>query len=434
MAGRGMTSEEEEEAYAKADSSITALMDASDVERRVQCLFYQIGVTTIQKFAIFAQTGAELREILKNDFQLDATASLAVRMQVTNVMVAWDSASKRNEKRAEVEAEQEARHLPKKIQKSEFLNMITAWEAKWWKLEESEKPAKSYLEKRIEDLESGEMRAEKLNTIIHRDQDDDDGLEPMWGSDGRLKIKKSTSTTTEPENAEQLRRRLDLMMIGLQMIALRYPNKMQLQGITPQVFRSYTSYLLGEHVLELVATDTEGKVLAAPSWELVLKYEYEIRKKAYRILQDEPSKNFPAALEEAWKNPTTKERAFTTPLALQTSSVNKRSYSENWGGGGQEKLPKKDGKGKGKGGRGGKGGKGKGKGKGPQQCQSKTPDGQNICYGYNDPKTRCRNKHCHFVHCCGTCFGNHPLYACNPKIMKQPPKGGETQGGGGGAK
>jgi len=231
----------------------------------VQCLFYHIGVTTIQKFAIFAQTGAELSEILKNDFQLDATVSLAVRMQVTNVMVAWDSASKRNEKRAEVEAEQEARHLPKKIQKSEFLNMITAWEAKWWKLEESEKPAKSYLEKRIEDLESGEMRAEKLNTIIHRDQDDDDGLEPMWGSDGRLKIKKSTSTTTEPENAEQLRRRLDLMMIGLQMIALRYPNKMQLQGITPQVFRSYTSYLLGEHVLELVATDTEGKVLAAPS-------------------------------------------------------------------------------------------------------------------------------------------------------------------------
>ena len=62
-------------------------------------------------------------------------------------------------------------------------------------------------------------------------------------------------------------------------------------------------------------------------------------------------------------------------------------------------------------------GQGKGKGKTAADklgISAQTPDGRNVCYGYNDFSVRCRVKSCRFAHVCGACFGNHPVYACKP--------------------
>ena len=62
--------------------------------------------------------------------------------------------------------------------------------------------------------------------------------------------------------------------------------------------------------------------------------------------------------------------------------------------------------------------KGKGKGKGgvkrpPGNCPRETPDGKRICFGFNRKEGACARTKCGFLHVCGKCFKDHPMWRCN---------------------
>jgi hypothetical protein len=65
-------------------------------------------------------------------------------------------------------------------------------------------------------------------------------------------------------------------------------------------------------------------------------------------------------------------------------------------------------------------GKGKGKGKGSRSgkdagCSSEIPDGKRICYAFNNKDRPCTLRKCNFLHVCGKCFQDHPMWSpqCN---------------------
>ena len=125
---------------------------------------------------------------------------------------------------------------------------------------------------------------------------------------------------------------------------------------------------------------------------------------------------FVDALKTAWQDPVTKERFFTTPLALQASvRGQKRNFQDPAG---LEPTPgarARGGKGKGRGNNKGNGKNGKGNGKSggkarPGGCAAKTPDGKSICYSYNN--TGCTRQNCNFLHVCGKCYRQHPMGEC----------------------
>jgi len=109
-----------------------------------------------------------------------------------------------------------------------------------------------------------------------------------------------------------------------------------------------------------------------------------------------------------------KERYFTTPLAL--GSANKRPLPPPADPGRLTKrelrtLYNQKGKGKGKGR--GKGKEGKaGKGAGAEGCAAQTPDGKRICFAFNNKAEPCSRKKCAYLHVCGRCFKDHPLWRC----------------------
>ena len=96
-----------------------------------------------------------------------------------------------------------------------------------------------------------------------------------------------------------------------------------------------------------------------------------------------------AALEQAWKCPTVKDRHFITPLALYS----KRSYGANPG------LSTTPGTGtwspKGK-------GKPKGSSTGTSKGKGQGPGGEKYCYRFD--KGTCKYKGCKFAHICSKCF------------------------------
>ena len=188
-----------------------------------------------------------------------------------------------------------------------------------------------------------------------------------------------------------------------------------LQGLTPQIFQEYLSYLLGKHVLGLTATTGYGHSFGAPSWELILSYEHAIRNKAMTLIKKKEI-SFASALREAWEDGLTMNRFFMAPLSLEPK---KRGLEAATGDEPLQKRPfrsepgsssKGAGKGKAKVHR----SKGKGKGKNslaPLNCKSVTAAGKGICFQFNSP-AGCHKKGCHFEHVCGKCEGKHPLHEC----------------------
>ena len=412
-----LTPEEQEDALKKGGADLRFLFERNDVPKMVMAKWFSVGVTTLEKFANIAKDGQDLVDLLKDHLGIDQAANLQDRVKVAAVICAWTNAKTRVQRAAEVEAEMDSKEWKKPVQVSEWLAMKSGLERAVGPVEDRLMPAKEYTEKKLQEVEAGEYRAEELGEVLSRDEVDPDTMVPQWDAKGNLTVKRGSGKVKDPGNPEALRSRLTVMRNAFQMVALKHTNRSEIQGDWVRVFEEYKDYLLGDHVYGLHAQDADGNTIAAPPFRLVLTYERAVRKEAARrVNQDRTA--YPVALKQAWKDPTTKERHFTTPLSL----VSKRASSSTQVPGvpkvegGPAKRPKAEGRPK----------KGGGKGKQMVGCASHNPEGQPICYRYNTAGERCKVKRCKFAHQCGICFSDkHPLYQCTAG-KKQPP---DTAGG-----
>ena len=416
-----LTPAEIDAAVLKADTELALAFERNDVSRETLAFFAHSGIDNMNKFAGIAKDGDDLKAMMLKEFGFDSTASLAERVRITNIVICFEMAKSRVVERNKLEGELMAKQIIKPLSISEHGAMRTAWERRFWVLDEEWVPSRVYLERRLEDLEQGEFKAEALTTVLTKDQEDPDLLVPVWSNTGSLQMRKGTTSVEEPKNSEQLRRRIKVLGIGLMMLGLRHQNKQFLQNLNPQIFEDFLTYLLSEQCYFMQGKSAEGFTISGPSWAQLLIYEYQVRRKAWLIVQSKGTE-FGEALREAWKDPSTRERFLITPIALATSGT-KRNWGDSSGSGNHSDKPKTGGGGKAHG-KGAKKSKGSGKGKGSSgkssgkgntsSCASRTPDGKPICYGYNNFDVRCRDSRCRFLHVCGACFGKHPIYACKP--------------------
>ena len=444
MAPTVLSADEKKAALESASSELKYLLSKEGISMEAQERLYHVGAVTLAKFSVFFIDEADLRTVAKEELGIDPTASLAQRSELAGLIVAFGQAKTRTTEVAKHHGELEARSQTKPLVGTEYLAMRAAYEKTYQKLEDQECPSRIHLERRIAELESGDMRAETLRTVLNREQDGEETFVPAWDSAGEMKLKKSVSEIEDPSNPEELRRRLNVMVNAMVFLSLQHTNRHELKDVKPDLSGQYASYLLGDHVWSFIAKDEQGCTVATPNWPLVIQYEMAIRKRAYREMA-ERGIAFGAAMKESWLDPLTKERFFTTPLSIasatggkriEISSSSKRPLEEQQHQ--TTKKPKGQGKWQHKGGKGVKGGKGGKGGKGPpleipKGCARTTPDGKFICYGYNDKAVRCRNPRCSFEHCCGICFGRHPMYACQGKAKfngGDKPGSSETQGQG----
>ena len=103
--------------------------------------------------------------------------------------------------------------------------MRLGWEAKFWPLEDSQTPGRSYIEKRSDDLEGGDWRAEPLTSVLSRDEDQTEGFVSFWDSAGQLQLKRGGTSVSEPSNSEALRKRIKLMGVGMMWLGLKHTNR-----------------------------------------------------------------------------------------------------------------------------------------------------------------------------------------------------------------
>ena len=419
-----MTPAEIEENRAKASPDLRFLLDREGVSLIIQARLVHAGVTTMRQFGACFTTSEDLRSVAKVDFALDPTV-MAQRVELSKLVVAWESAKIRSTKLTEAEADAEVRQEAKLLKGTDVNTIRKSYESKWWKLEEDQVPAKVYLERLSEGIEKGELRAELLSEAVNKLEGETDLLRAVWDPNGTIKAVRTTPTVPLPRDPEEFRSRMALVGRAWAFVALMQPNCSMLQGTSPQDWAKYMDHMLGPYVFRLHSRDEFGNISSSPSWSLILSYDQEIRRKMVKIMTDE-GRSLSDSLKMAYMDPVVKERFFTTPLVLACTS-RKRSAAAldsppaggSSGDGGNavhayargRRAEGKKGKGKGKGAKGGKGGKGSNpSSKGG--CARFSPDGKPICYAFNEKSNPCTRAKCPFLHVCGKCFADHPMYNC----------------------
>ena len=124
-------------------SDLKFIMADCEVSLRAQYELVSNGVTSERKLINLEESKDKVREVLKTQFGMDGDASLPMRVQVSTILDAWESAKDFVKKENELRAEARSSHEPKEIQGPEQTMLRRAIQAIGGKRPDKEIPAEA---------------------------------------------------------------------------------------------------------------------------------------------------------------------------------------------------------------------------------------------------------------------------------------------------
>jgi hypothetical protein len=350
------------------------------------------------------------------------------RVNLARIIDSWETARKRISERDRISAEQKASRLPITLERGQHVMLRQKFEAEHGRLKDHAFPCHAMIERRMEEIDEGEPKAELLSEVISVEEAVEDVVGAVIDKEGTWKTKKTTKSVALPTTSEQLRSRLRLLGVSYTIAKYKHSTRQWLSTTSPTLWNDYCDWLLGDEIAGYKSL-VQGTTIVPP-WSVLMEFEHQYRKEVLRLVLYH-SKDIATAFADTRNDAGLKLRYFSTPMAMHAALSSKKRGSEALDD--DEKLKKKewekkkewketlwpgnkkqrggDGKGKGKGNKGG-GAKSGDKGKDffkAKHKNSKTPDGRQICFRYQDDL--CRGK-CNFVHVCSECLGAHPRCKC----------------------
>jgi len=427
---------------AMLDSDLAYLFDELHIAEQVQA---NISAREIQKLGVFARlepTEDLFREWLKSDLGLDPANSTAERVTVAKLSEAWDAARQRSSTTRKLEAEARVTGQSREMLKGTHLALRRACARAHGHVEDRRCPGRAYLESRLEQLDDGELEAEPLSKVTTVALE----LESVATTaaagvdvrrDGVLHVVKGKRVAPLPTGPEQFRAVMKVMALHWEMVHLKGAGRSVLRDYSVEVFQKHAEYILGDECLLLGEANPTMSV--SPSWELLMKYEFELRKAAIRKV-NESGATLAEAMALARSSMEHRTSYFITPLAMpgsraqapRPSAMPAPEQRDNKRKAGEAGLPfSSDSGGKAK-------GKGKDKGKKKSKnvttvgelkqmaprsaykliradpsrfgAQFRGPDGVPRCHNYQSG--HCATEGCKFTHACLRCGGAHGILAC----------------------
>ena len=404
-----------EEWIALMSPDLQGLLDARKVPKAVQAELSRNGVDNVPMLSAIAVDRAGLQQIAKDLLGVDASAGGDETIKFAQLFLAWQAAAKRIKIQDEMDAESSVQKEPKVVQLQEMQVLRQKFETQYYKLKETEIPAKGSLEDLFEQVDNGELRPMALRHFGSKADNEDAEVGSLHlGKAGQVKIRRSRVETPQPATLEEMRAKVVLMANHYIFAKFRYPNKAMLQQINPFTFLDYLGYLTGKHVAQMETQTIDGVTLHKPSVRPLLNYEYQMRKEVVEEVNQ--GKCMAGELQRITKNSDVRERHFSTPLAVSSASQALQASWKEKGPGWNPTNPDGGFKGKGK----GKKGKGKkGKKQHEERLHSTTPDGRQICFAWNNKREGCKGGG-QRLHVCRICLDQgHPTYE-HPKEDAPP--------------
>ena len=387
------------------------VLSERDVPEALQAKLSDAGYRTIGLFVAMVDSKTTLRATLISDFDLDPAAQglaapeiILRRVNCAKMVDAWDACSRRQDENDRLQATQRASRMPMTMAGSSHIILRQRYENDYGRTKDCSYPCHAMVERRLEELEQGEVVAEALTDAVSVEEAEIEITGAMLDKDGALRVQKVTKKVPLPVSSEELRNRVRMIGISYQLASYKHHSRKWLTQMTPAVWASHLDYVLGNEVygLKVSVMDT---TIEAP-WTVVLAYEHSLRKAACRMMMWD-NVTMSDALEAARKDTHTKEIYFTTPVTMAASLPKRHEKLKPWApppppGQGKRARARAEAKAK---------GKGKGKPTTPKYPHTKTPDGRLICFRFQE--SHCvAGKKCRFVHVCARCFAAHPMSEC----------------------
>ena len=259
-----LTEEQIVAAFKEASPELTFLFDKYRVDRIFQAKLYEAGITDVATWASLVGNEEELVKLCKDDFAID-NSGLANLAKLAKIKVSWAAARTLVSKKHEHDAEAATRGQPKTLAHNSHQAMRDAYEQNHRELEPDRVPSRSFIEKKLDEMEKGEMRAECLTEVIAMTEDSTDHIKFDWGGDDKMRVVKVSAKASMPGGPE-LRQRLTLMGVSYAFLASAQSNCAHLKGAGPALFVDYLDYLLGKYCYGLLGSDGRGGAVAGPSW------------------------------------------------------------------------------------------------------------------------------------------------------------------------
>ncbi len=446
-----ITEEEARKGVESLHGDLACLFADMGVPPEIRAVLGHVGLTTVADLANYETDEQQFREAMKSDIGLEPNNPKS-RIAMGKLVESWKSSRNRLKAIDDEAAAARAQGRPAPLPETTFTAMRRGWQSIHGDRADHAFPSRYYINRRLRQLETGELRAERLSevvTVIEGGDDEDDRDVDLIVTANSLRAQRKTVTVALPSNSEELRHRIDLMQVHWDVVVARHSDRRIFFSYDRNVWDRYVKHLLSDEIYNFRA---KGQGL---QWADLIEYEYKIRQKAIDWV-NKGEKFLAEAMNDAIKCPDLKQLWFTLPLMTsgkrdasavdhQPSSggpANQRLQQEikrlrndlntlrNRGGGGAgsstDIVPVPSG---------GKGRKGKGKSKGKptgaealkalkekeRLMQNLPNNGGRLCYWYNIG--HCSNgTSCNFHHACMRCgeFGHGVLEGGKCKKAPSP--------------
>ncbi len=342
--------EEQTAGLEKMEGELLRILEDSDVPKEVRALFGHFGILKVRSFARLEPDEQSLRDLLKREFEMGEG--------IAHVLVAWDAAKERVKRQAEVVTEARVHGTTPELPKAEDNSMRQTYEELHGEISDLLYPSNDYLKSKLDQVENELYEAEPLSEVVSREHAASGSSDvTLTLIPSALRVSKVKHKIAMPKDSEQLRARMKTMAMCWELTRMKYPERKTLQGLKTQVFTDLVEHLLGEYVWQF-----RGPADQQITWNDLLEYEWQIRKRAMRWVRQH--KNTVAeAIARAMRDQEVRTTFFLTQLACSKPRKRERSPPAlpraavpN-----QPRNPQQQQQNKGKGNK-AKGGKGRGKG------------------------------------------------------------------------
>ena len=443
---------DEEALIEKMEHNLRVKLEELNVNPQLMAYLSQLGFRTVALFQGLG-TSAEKVESRAKLFGLDPDKHLEDMLSTAGLVVAWEQLKQfqtiENKDRAEKRVSGQV--LP--LKDGEYNHAKKTWEGLHKAMPDSRLPGSNIIEQMEADMASREIKALRLNELPSKEEMEAAMRQKKESSGVGVSVVISNNNfqvsqpvrvkLPMPSDTEGIRYRVEMLKAGIEFLKIRHPRHKIWASADDEMWKDHIDHILGEEIMGCVVKTTEGVVVKRPSFELVLHYEYEVRAKAARFMNEGTEENnwIPLSIKEAFKAARNDnkllQKEFLQKLLLQPG-MGKQGGAGRHTPGEEEWVPKGKGKaakkaaaaekkrvaasakawkagGKGNGGGGSPNGADVRKGNlkkdgGKKKLHSVTPapESKPICYGYG--KGTCNG--CNREHVCQKCFGKHPYTEC----------------------
>ena len=181
MLAAKLTTEEENEAIAKLDSSFSAIFEEKGGRKDVQAILANMDITGCETFSLLGESASALRTWLRGE-DVGLAKEGADKVAAVKVLAAWEAAYERTKTLRTKQAEESSSGLPAIIPGGAFIAMRRVWEEQpaanlhpGQTLKPSELPSKSFSKWRYTQVEEGEFLSESLADVTSQQEEAQQG-------------------------------------------------------------------------------------------------------------------------------------------------------------------------------------------------------------------------------------------------------------------